>query len=51
MSSWILHQREDYFPDSSKFEPERWLDPKEVRHMDKAFVPFSKGTRGCVGIK
>ncbi|KFY66112.1 hypothetical protein V496_02171 [Pseudogymnoascus sp. VKM F-4515 (FW-2607)] len=50
MSSWIMHQREDYFPDSSKFDPERWFDPKEVRHMDKAFVPFSKGTRGCVGI-
>lgn len=50
MSSWVLHQDEEYFPDPLKFDPERWLDPKEARRLDKAFVPFGKGTRGCVGM-
>ena len=51
MSSWILHHDEKYFPNSRTFDPTRWLDPKEARRIDKAFVPFSKGTRACVGIK
>jgi cytochrome P450 len=51
MSSWTLHQHKDYFPDPKKFKPERWLDVAEARRIDKAFVPFSKGTRGCVGLK
>jgi cytochrome P450 len=51
MSSWILHQDENYFPNARKFDPTRWLDPKEARRIEKAFVPFSKGTRACVGIK
>ena len=51
MSSWIMHQDENYFPNARKFDPTRWLDPKETRRIDKAFVPFSKGTRACVGIK
>lgn len=51
MSSWVLHQNEAYFPNASKFDPERWLDLNEARRLDKAFVPFGKGTRGCVGIK
>jgi cytochrome P450 len=50
MSSWVLHQDPEYFPDPLKFDPDRWLDPKEARRIDKAFVPFGKGTRGCVGM-
>jgi cytochrome P450 len=50
MSSWVLHQDEDYFPNPTKFDPDRWSDPEEARRMDKAFVPFGKGTRGCVGM-
>ena len=50
MSSWCLHQDPKYFPDPVKFDPNRWLDPKEARQIDKAFVPFGKGTRGWVGM-
>jgi cytochrome P450 len=50
MSSWVLHQDEEFFPDPLKFDPERWIDPKEARSLEKAFVPFGKGTRGCVGM-
>jgi cytochrome P450 len=51
LSNWILHQNENYFPNAQKFDPTRWLDPKDARRMEKAWVPFSKGTRACVGIK
>ncbi|KAE8440479.1 hypothetical protein EG329_007445, partial [Mollisiaceae sp. DMI_Dod_QoI] len=50
MSTWVLHQDPTYFPNPKKFDPSRWLDPKEARRIDKAFVPFSKGTRACVGM-
>ncbi|CZR59395.1 uncharacterized protein PAC_09287 [Phialocephala subalpina] len=50
MSSWVLHQDPTYFPNPKTFDPSRWLDPAESRRLDKAFVPFSKGTRGCVGM-
>ena len=47
----MLHQDEIYFPNALKFDPTRWLDPLEARRIDKAFVAFGKGTRGCVGLK
>lgn len=47
----MIHRNETYFPDPTRFDPTRWLDPKEVRRIDKAFVPFGKGSRGCAGIK
>jgi len=46
-----MHQDEKYFPDAQKFDPTRLLDPKETRRIEKAFVPFSKGSRACAGIK
>ena len=51
MSVWDMHHDETYFPNAQKFDPTRWLDPKEARRMEKAFVPFSKGSRACAGIK
>ncbi|KAH7395782.1 cytochrome P450 monooxygenase-like protein [Cadophora sp. MPI-SDFR-AT-0126] len=50
MSSWMQHQDETYYPNALKFDPTRWLDPAEARRIDKAFVSFGKGSRGCVGI-
>lgn len=51
MSSWILHQDESYFPDPTRFDPDRWSDPAETQRLEKAFVPFGKGSRACVGMK
>ncbi|KAG4433709.1 hypothetical protein IFR05_010818 [Cadophora sp. M221] len=50
MSSWMQHQDEKYFPNALTFDPTRWLDPLEARRIDKAFVAFGKGSRGCVGL-
>lgn len=50
MSSWMLHLNQDYFPNPTTFNPERWCDIKEAQQMEKAFVPFGKGSRACVGM-
>jgi cytochrome P450 len=40
------HMNSDIFKDPYKFVPERWIDNPE---LSKAFMGFSRGTRGCVG--
>jgi cytochrome P450 len=51
MSMLDLHYNEDIFVDAKTFKPERWLDNSKdkLQEMEKAFVPFSRGTRQCVG--
>lgn len=51
MSVWDMHHNEDIFPDPTVFKPTRWIDAKDPRKLDKGFVPFSKGSRACAGIK
>ncbi|EFQ35390.1 cytochrome P450 [Colletotrichum graminicola M1.001] len=41
------HMNESVFKDPYEFIPERWIDNPEI---SKAFMGFSRGTRGCVGI-
>jgi cytochrome P450 len=50
MSSWVLHRNEDYFPLAHEFIPERWALTSDKQKMWKAFVPFGKGSRMCVGM-
>lgn len=53
MSQVITHHDESIFPDSHAFFPERWLDDKNQhrKELDRALLTFSKGSRGCLGIK
>ena len=51
---YALHHREDYFPHSYSFLPERWLpgdfsSPEQLEIAHKSFNPFSLGPRGCPG--
>lgn len=50
MSSCLVHLNESKFPDAHTFRPERWLEPG-AKELEQYLVPFSKGPRGCVGIK
>ncbi|ETN41890.1 uncharacterized protein HMPREF1541_03829 [Cyphellophora europaea CBS 101466] len=48
MTSIIQHTDPSKFPNPHKFDPNRWLDSPEK--AEKYLVPFSKGTRQCLGI-
>ncbi|KAH0566183.1 hypothetical protein GP486_000415 [Trichoglossum hirsutum] len=50
MSSWLMHRNEDAFPEPDKFDPGRWLDPESAKLLEKYLVPFSRGSRQCIGI-
>ncbi|KAK0639484.1 cytochrome P450 [Cercophora newfieldiana] len=51
MSSYLMHRNPDAFPNPALFEPERWIntDPEASRAMKACLVPFSRGSRGCIG--
>ena len=50
MSTYWMHNDPNVFPDPHQFQPERWLtDPATLKLMHSYFVPFSKGSRNCVG--
>ncbi|KAH6653116.1 cytochrome P450 [Truncatella angustata] len=51
MSTLISHHDENYFPDSEKFDPQRWLDEKQQRNrkLEQNLIIFSKGSRVCLG--
>ena len=43
---YLLHHREDLYPDSKQFKPERFLERQFSPHE---FMPFGGGVRVCVG--
>ena len=47
MTGLLIHHSPAYFEDPMAFQPQRWLDNPT---LDKYLVPFSRGTRACVGI-
>ncbi|KAI9806985.1 MAG: hypothetical protein M1833_002643 [Piccolia ochrophora] len=50
MSSVYMHDNAKIFPDPREWQPERWLEGDAMVRLDKYLVPFSKGTRACLGI-
>ncbi|KAL3465726.1 cytochrome P450 [Aspergillus heterothallicus] len=51
MTLYHMHMDERIYPDPTAFKPERWLKAAEAGYdLDKYFAPFSKGTRGCLGV-
>lgn len=38
------------YVEPNSFKPERWMNPQDVTvEMKEMFMPFSKGTRACLG--
>jgi cytochrome P450 len=51
MSNMFMHDNADIFPSPRTFLPERWLgDQQERRALERYLVPFSRGSRRCVGM-
>ena len=46
---YALHHNEEFFPDSTKFKPERFFQQDDNHRHPYAFVPFSAGPRNCIG--
>ncbi|OHE93162.1 hypothetical protein CORC01_11574 [Colletotrichum orchidophilum] len=44
-----VHDNPELYSEPEKFIPERWLG-KAGWELEKYFVPFSKGPRGCIGL-
>lgn len=49
ISPYFLHRREDLWPDSGRFDPERFAEAEARRHHRTSFIPFSAGPRKCIG--
>lgn len=49
MTSLLMHLDEGVYPDPRAFNPDRWTE--EAKRSDKAFAPFSRGTRICLGMQ
>lgn len=47
ISSFYVHHDESIFSDAESFIPERWI---ENTRLSRFLVPFSKGSRQCLGI-
>lgn len=53
MTSIFMHDNPVIFPEPRTFRPERWLNldaETRVRILGRHFVPFSKGSRMCLGM-
>ncbi|KXT10258.1 hypothetical protein AC579_10049 [Pseudocercospora musae] len=51
MSHYIQHMDPEYFPEPTKFKPERYLgDEATVRETMRNLVPFGRGQRACLGM-
>ncbi|USW59770.1 Putative cytochrome P450 [Septoria linicola] len=47
MTPLLIHSSPEYFDDPQTFRPQRWLEKPE---LEKCFVPFSRGSRQCIGM-
>lgn len=49
MSQPMIHYNPEIFPNPHGFNPDRWLQAKDPKQLDRYLVPFSKGARACIG--
>jgi len=46
-----FHHNPEYFPDPNKFDPDRFSSERKESINPKAYIPFGKGPRFCIGLK
>jgi cytochrome P450 len=49
MSSWVMHHDARWFPSPETFDPDRFSPEREKLIPKGAFIPFSGGSRICLG--
>ena len=50
MTGILIHLNSTYFPNPTQFNPERWLPHPPSHPSMKYLVPFTRGTRQCLGM-
>lgn len=50
MTQLDFHMDEEYYPQPRRFMPERWVDAKDRSRLERAYMPFSRGARNCLGM-
>jgi cytochrome P450 len=48
-SPYALHRDSRFFPEPTRFMPERWLDATQSDMPRYAYIPFGVGARSCIG--
>lgn len=51
MTTFLLHTNETVYPDPMRFDPDRWMDLDKRKNADRTWIPFSRGTRICLGMQ
>ena len=52
MSAYMMHTDPSVYPNPFDFNPDRWLnDEIDAALMKRNLVPFSRGSRSCLGMK
>lgn len=49
LSPYVVHRREDFWPDALKFQPQRFDPQQEARRHRFSYLPFGGGPRLCIG--
>ncbi|GFY60788.1 probable cytochrome P450 6a14 [Trichonephila inaurata madagascariensis] len=46
-----MHYDPDFFEDPETFNPNRFMDPSQIKHPQYAYLPFGAGPRNCLGMR
>lgn len=49
ISPWLIQRNEANFPCPHAFDPGRFTDPEQAEACRRAYLPFGRGTRICIG--
>jgi cytochrome P450 len=51
VSPWVIHRHPEFWPEPSRFDPDRFTAAAEIGRNRYAWMPFGGGARGCIGAR